>query len=732
MSSVENLGIRVSLIGGKAAALQSLDVAKGVQAIGTEAEVAGVNAAKASAGIDMLNTSVKGLDVSWISTNVAYTDMIRNGDMLLLNNRELLASTGALDLEVNASADAFAASATKMSWFDTALARSGIDSELAGARIARYGKIAGAALAAAALYVGYQSVKMASDYTGATASIAASANISIAKAKEISAAFLTTAGTTEFSATDITQSFSKVAGQLSAVTGVAYTTTQSMKFMRVAMDLATASGDSLSSSTTSLGTIMQVFHYNVNQAAQAANTLFNTSRLTNSSTGQLVTVMSRLHSRLQQVMPSLKDVSALTLDLAEHGAKGARGTMIVSGALNTLLSGSKGVNAMLETLGLSSSAFIGPGGKFIGMRNAIALLQPELAKLPPNLQLIAEKALFGAGASQLMGATVLSGAGYFDKATDAVIRHGVMIASATKQEQSLHGQIKIINSSIHDWMVALGTWLLPKLIAVGTWLVHNKPILVGFAAVIGTVVVGAFAAWTMGIIETAGAFVGLDLAMSVGVLGAILLLVTGIVLLATHWKQVWGDIKNWLMDAWHFIYPILHNDFILALMGPLGALIFFGEHWKTIWDGIKDVVTIVWNFLKPIFEAVAKGLDILGKAGGWARSAASAVGGFLGLAEGGVVPGPKGAPMMAVVHGGEVITPPSHILGGQSMSPTMLGMTVSSTAAVTSAAASVVPSQLIAGMPGGSGQPTIIQLVVDRKVLAETVYQQMQSDYARR
>ena len=44
MSSVENLGIRVSLIGGKAAALQSLDVAKGVQAIGTEAEVAGVNA----------------------------------------------------------------------------------------------------------------------------------------------------------------------------------------------------------------------------------------------------------------------------------------------------------------------------------------------------------------------------------------------------------------------------------------------------------------------------------------------------------------------------------------------------------------------------------------------------------------------------------------------------------------------------------------------------------------
>ena len=62
----------------------------------------------------------------------------------------------------------------------------------------------------------------------------------------------------------------------------------------------------------------------------------------------------------------------------------------------------------------------------------------------------------------------------------------------------------------------------------------------------------------------------------------------------------------------------------------------------------------------------------------------------------------------------------------------MLGMTVSSTAAVTSAAASVVPSQLIAGMPGGSGQPTIIQLVGDRKVLAETVYQQMQSDYARR
>jgi hypothetical protein len=34
------------------------------------------------------------------------------------------------------------------------------------------------------------------------------------------------------------------------------------------------------------------------------------------------------------------------------------------------------------------------------------------------------------------------------------------------------------------------------------------------------------------------------------------------------------------------------------------------------------------------------------------------LGGLLGFAEGGVVPGPKGAPQLAMVHGGESITPP--------------------------------------------------------------------------
>ena len=47
--------------------------------------------------------------------------------------------------------------------------------------------------------------------------------------------------------------------------------------------------------------------------------------------------------------------------------------------------------------------------------------------------------------------------------------------------------------------------------------------------------------------------------------------------------------------------------------------------------------------------------DILGNVTGGARGAVGSVGGVLGFAEGGVVPGPAGQPRAAIVHGGEGI-----------------------------------------------------------------------------
>jgi len=49
---------------------------------------------------------------------------------------------------------------------------------------------------------------------------------------------------------------------------------------------------------------------------------------------------------------------------------------------------------------------------------------------------------------------------------------------------------------------------------------------------------------------------------TLGIVAGIAVLVAGIIYLATHWHQVWTDIKNWVLDAWHFIDNIFHDGII--------------------------------------------------------------------------------------------------------------------------------------------------------------------------
>jgi hypothetical protein len=72
--------------------------------------------------------------------------------------------------------------------------------------------------------------------------------------------------------------------------------------------------------------------------------------------------------------------------------------------------------------------------------------------------------------------------------------------------------------------------------------------------------------------------------------------------LVSHWKQVWGWIKDVIGDAVGFIKK--HIDLILAVaLGPLGiAIDLLKDHWKQVWSVIQDVLHFAWNsVIKPVF-----------------------------------------------------------------------------------------------------------------------------------
>lgn len=143
------------------------------------------------------------------------------------------------------------------------------------------------------------------------------------------------------------------------------------------------------------------------------------------------------------------------------------------------------------------------------------------------------------------------------------------------------------------------------------------------------------------------AFIAENLA-TLGIAAAIALLVAAIVYLATHWRQVWGEITRIASAAWHFIYDGF-GKYLLPLLGPVGLLAlgaievarnwrhitaafsdvinWLAAHWKLIlviltgpvglavlwiihaWQGIKNTTTTVFNGIGSFF------------AGWWARTA---------------------------------------------------------------------------------------------------------------
>ena len=173
------------------------------------------------------------------------------------------------------------------------------------------------------------------------------------------------------------------------------------------------------------------------------------------------------------------------------------------------------------------------------------------------------------------------------------------------------------------------------------------------------------------------------------------LIVVG-VLLVTHWKEMWSDIKAVASDAWHFIdndvlHPIesafddvvnfikthwqLLAAILLAPFAPVIAIVLVFHNqiwgyiqdlvkivsgmWDTLWDGIKSAVQDAWNIIKPILDTMKSAISDVTKVVSGISSAVGAVGGFIshpfGLASGGIVT----QPTLAVVgeSGPEAVIP---------------------------------------------------------------------------
>lgn len=323
----------------------------------------------------------------------------------------------------------------------------------------------GIAISAVGVVIG-----LASTYQTTTDQLAASAGTTAAAAGLIGDAFLATGGQTTFSAQQMMSAYAPVAGQLELTAGHAQSAAEATTFMSAAMDLAEGTGTALDGAVTSLAQVMQSYHITAAGAAAATDLLTNVSHGLAMPVGDVATAVDKLHAKLGPLAPSLSDVGTLLLDVASHGLTGSRALLLVTTGLNTLLGGSKATTTELKTLGLN---VFDSSGKFVGMQSVIEQLAPKLAGMTEQQRLLAEKALFGAGASKALDDTIMAGLPGWSAAATAADKVGTAHAAATVATDNLHGSFDKLKSKAEDVATSFGQKLLPAVTTAMNWIVSD-------------------------------------------------------------------------------------------------------------------------------------------------------------------------------------------------------------------------------------------------------------------
>jgi TP901 family phage tail tape measure protein len=360
-----------------------------------------------------------------------------------------------------------------------------------GETVVKAGELAAGGLAitaAASIDLGMKSEKSA-------AMIQSASGVSAAAAKKLEDQFLATGGTAEDSGEKIGEAYAAVAGQLKTVEGRALTNSQAMKVMDAAMDLNTATGGELKSTTESLAKVMLVYGLNAGQASKASDILYNASSATGASIEEVAQAIDQMHGKLGAAAPDLKDTAGLLDEFAKQGIKGRQSTTALSGVFNTLLGGGKDVTAMSKELGLEVFTST---GKFVGLHSIITQLQPKLEKLAPQFQLEATKALFGATANKQLLDIIEQGPKAFEGAAAAASKAGTAHHAAAVQSADLEGEYRKLKATAEDVGGEFGEVLTPEVAKAShafqdsiEWMKKHETEAKILAGVVGTVLGGA-------------------------------------------------------------------------------------------------------------------------------------------------------------------------------------------------------------------------------------------------
>jgi TP901 family phage tail tape measure protein len=326
--------------------------------------------------------------------------------------------------------------------------------------------IVGTSLAAVGGFV----VDLGAKYQKTSNIMAAAAGDTIAQAAKIGRAFLATGGQTVYTAQQMMTALAPVGGVFEFIAGKPLTVAQNLAVMRAAMNLAAASNESLDSATTTLAHTMLAFGVPLAGVNTATDILYNTSKALGVPLDSLGNSLQRARTAAGAAAPSLGQLSAFLLDLAQHGESGRGAVSLLNSALTGIETPTKAVLKAQKDLNLS---FIDAKGRLDPLSQIIGEISPKIDKMG-NAQATAylKSIGFGSASSKLVD-LMQAGVPAFDKASAAVTKTGTAQADAQTATSGLSSLFDKLKGKVIDAATSFGITFIPKLTAGFDWMMKT-------------------------------------------------------------------------------------------------------------------------------------------------------------------------------------------------------------------------------------------------------------------
>lgn len=480
----------------------------------------------------------------------------------------------------------------------------GLKKESSGAfqGLSSIGKGALLGIAGAAVAVGAVSLDMGVKFQKAMELIHTQAGASQAEVNKLSGAVLNLAGPTATAPEELAAGLYHLESQ--GLRGA-----KAMDALKVAAEGAKVGNANLEDVTNALGAIIASNIGGVKNLSGAMGAMNAIVGAGDMRMQDLADVMSTgVIAQAAKMGVTLQQAGAAIAVFGDNNIRGAQAGTELRMALMAIAQPAKGGAAALKELGLTTSS-LADTMRTGGLPAAIKLLHDRLVATGNDGNTAGEILTQAFGKKAGVGITVLASEyDKFQQKIEAVNKGAGTFGEAWKATtHTLSFQMDQAKATAEALATKLGEALIPKLeelmktiMGVVVWFEHHKDVAMALAVAVGTVLVAAVAAYTVSMASAAIATIAATWPI-LAIIAAVALVAVGIYELATHWHQVWTDIKNWVADAVEWIKGHL---LIVMAIPIVGWLLVLAANWKTVFEAIKVAVTDAWAVIQPIFDFI--------------------------------------------------------------------------------------------------------------------------------